>query len=504
MALSVRDLVTIPSPRTWAVAGEQGLDRLVTWAHVSELPDIAKWLRGGEMIMTVGMGFPTEAEAQERYVRELVQAGAQALIVAESDYAPPLTDRMLAVADELAFPVLRTAMATSFAGLARAVAGTDSPRAGEQFLVTQQVYDTARRTSQGELAPERALALLSEAAGADLFVIDPVSALPFLGPAPEQPLREHIGAVLRPRLRSDGRLPGVVRLSGADGPTVHALPIATQCPAVLATADDLSAAALSALPHVASVLAAEVDHLLAAWERRRQQGSEVLGRLLARREPEPTDLGLLADRGLGAEPRVVAACRGPRERELDRTLRLYGVPHAVLARTGDLLLVLLPDAPDALSVMRGQLDEHGHVGLSAPLGRPDRFAEASREARFALEDARTAALPVSRYGEQPAGVLPLRGLDEAERLAEAVLGPVRAYDAEHNSDLLTSLAVFLDHNRSWQRAAAELHVHKQTLVYRIRRAEELSGHHVDRTADVAKLWFALDAARRLGWFSTLA
>ena len=58
--------------------------------------------------------------------------------------------------------------------------------------------------------------------------------------------------------------------------------------------------------------------------------------------------------------------------------------------------------------------------------------------------------------------------------------------------------MFLSENRSWQRAAADLHVHKQTLVYRMRRVEELTGRRLDRTEDVAQLWFALQAAEALG------
>ena len=54
--------------------------------------------------------------------------------------------------------------------------------------------------------------------------------------------------------------------------------------------------------------------------------------------------------------------------------------------------------------------------------------------------------------------------------------------------------MFLQENRSWQRAADRLHVHKQTLVYRIKRIETLTGRSLSDTADVAELWLALQAA----------
>jgi PucR family transcriptional regulator, purine catabolism regulatory protein len=76
---------------------------------------------------------------------------------------------------------------------------------------------------------------------------------------------------------------------------------------------------------------------------------------------------------------------------------------------------------------------------------------------------------------------------------DRLLGPVLVYDAIHKTELLRSLAVFLEENRSWQRAAGRLHVHKQTLVYRMSRAEALTGRRLNRTADVAELWLALRA-----------
>ncbi len=64
--------------------------------------------------------------------------------------------------------------------------------------------------------------------------------------------------------------------------------------------------------------------------------------------------------------------------------------------------------------------------------------------------------------------------------------------------MLESLRAFLRENRSWQRAAAALSVHKQTLVYRMRRVEELTGRRLDSTEHVAELWIALRADEATG------
>lgn len=90
-----------------------------------------------------------------------------------------------------------------------------------------------------------------------------------------------------------------------------------------------------------------------------------------------------------------------------------------------------------------------------------------------------------------------RTLSEARVAVDRVLGPLTEYDAEHGSELLRSLTVFLECNRSWQRASAALCVHKGTVVYRMRRVEELTGRSLDRIADISELWLAIEANRQL-------
>lgn len=44
-----------------------------------------------------------------------------------------------------------------------------------------------------------------------------------------------------------------------------------------------------------------------------------------------------------------------------------------------------------------------------------------------------------------------------------------------------------------QAAADELHAHKQTLGYRIRKIEHLTGRRLKSTRDIGELWFAVRA-----------
>lgn len=84
MLPTVADVLALPEVRRGlpqVMTGTVGLDRGVRWVHVSELPDIAALLRGGELILTTGIALPDDDEGLRAYVRELATAGASGLVV---------------------------------------------------------------------------------------------------------------------------------------------------------------------------------------------------------------------------------------------------------------------------------------------------------------------------------------------------------------------------------------------------------------------------------------
>ena len=84
-------------------------------------------------------------------------------------------------------------------------------------------------------------------------------------------------------------------------------------------------------------------------------------------------------------------------------------------------------------------------------------------------------------------------MTEAQALVSRIIGPLITHDAEHGTAYVSTLRAVLACDRSWQPAAAELHIHKQTLGYRIRKIEHLTGRGLARTEHLAELWFALRA-----------
>src|SRR6478735_6441440 len=82
MTLSLRDLVSTPELALRLLAEGPGVDRAVTWVHVSELRDPTPFLSGGELLLTTGLTIDAGLDL-DAYVRRL----AAAAVVAAAEYA---------------------------------------------------------------------------------------------------------------------------------------------------------------------------------------------------------------------------------------------------------------------------------------------------------------------------------------------------------------------------------------------------------------------------------
>jgi DNA-binding PucR family transcriptional regulator len=69
--------------------------------------------------------------------------------------------------------------------------------------------------------------------------------------------------------------------------------------------------------------------------------------------------------------------------------------------------------------------------------------------------------------------------------------PSTEHDDRHRAELLPTLREFLASSGSWNAAAAKMYVHVNTVRYRIRRIEELTGRDLSSLNDQVDFFLAL-------------
>ncbi|MYS22745.1 PucR C-terminal helix-turn-helix domain-containing protein, partial [Streptomyces sp. DvalAA-14] len=154
-----------------------------------------------------------------------------------------------------------------------------------------------------------------------------------------------------------------------------------------------------------------------------------------------------------------------------------------------------------LAALRGPmsrgLGEDGRltVGLSAAVPAPEGLRGALEEARHArrVAAARPGRVCVAGHEELASHVLLLPFVpDDVRRAFTArLLDPLRAYDRRHRAELIATLEAFLECDGSWTRCATRLHLHVNTLRYRIGRIEQLTGRDLARLEDKLDFFLAL-------------
>ena len=92
----------------------------------------------------------------------------------------------------------------------------------------------------------------------------------------------------------------------------------------------------------------------------------------------------------------------------------------------------------------------------------------------------------------------VRDVADLHEFARDVLGDLLEHERTHGSDYLATLTVYFNENNSPQRSARRLHTHPNTVAYRVRRIEEITGLSLSSYSDRLMLQVALEIVNGLG------
>ena len=500
-SVPVRWLVAQPALGLAVLAGSDGLDRAVTWAHSIELVDPAPWLRGGELLLTTGLRLPADPDGQRGYVRSVAAAGVAAIGFGVGLSHRSVPHAVVATAEELGLPLLEVPLPTPFVAVVRAVTERLAELQYEGVVRASRVQPrmtrAAVRDGSGPAGVLRELAASLDGHVA-LLARDGtvVAATPREAGAVAEAMFVELGIDPESdRVASSAsvRPGGVVSAQTIRiGRRVHGY-------LVLTTRTGLAPADHLLLGHAASLIALEREKPLRLRHEQSRVNAMVLDLLLdgalaaAPAAQQLASAGLRTDAGLVVL--VVDGLLGEAAlRPVDDVLRDSGVPLVAAVRDGAAVIVLPSAVADAVLAACPIRADAGpvHIGRATTVA-VDGLDEAERCARAAARAARAqgrflvdgATLGGSLLASEPATRAVL------VRLAETMVRPLAEHDERTGSQLVDTTHAFLEHHGQVEAAAAALGVHRHTLRARMVRVRSLLAVDLDSAHVRAELLLAL-------------
>ncbi|MYT30158.1 MULTISPECIES: PucR family transcriptional regulator [unclassified Streptomyces] len=536
------------------LGGEEELDRTVRGVMTTDLRDPSRYLSGGELVLT-GLAWRREAEDSERFVRILAGAGVAGLAAGEAELGAIPDDLVQACARHRLplFSVDEKVSFASITE--HVVRQVSSERAGDLAAVVdrhRRLMTSGPAGGGPEVVLDLLGSDLDLRAWVLSPTGRQIAGSTLADAGPELPAElgtrlagEHLAAA-----RGGRRGPHRTALAGAtyslfpirhEGRDLRQTVLSDWLLAVEADAGDWSEERLDLLHGVTQLIAVERDRREAARTVRRRLAQEVLELVQTGAPPAEIAARLRVAApvllpGLGAAPHwqiVVARVEweggdvpgGPVAQSLLEEVLIdpgtFGPEPSdriAVAHTGDEAVALVPlpavpeDSADTAAtdglhadrllravqepLARGLADDGRlTIGVSASVHSAEGLRGALEEARHArrVAAARPGRVCAAGHEELASHVLLLPFVpDDVRRAFTArLLDPLRDYDRRHRAELIPTLEAFLDCDGSWTRCATRLHLHVNTLRYRVGRIEQLTGRDLSRLEDKLDFFLAL-------------
>jgi hypothetical protein len=537
----VRELLDVPDLGLRLLTDVAGMDRAIRRVYTTDLPDPSRYLTHGDLVLTglIWCRMPGDAD---RFVSALARARVAALGAGEALGKVP--DEVLQACGRHGLPLLAVPAETSFAAVTEEVGRRLSgDRATEMTRVLGRRRLLLSAVAEGA-GLDAMFRLMSRELGAECWLLTGLGrVIGGTGPSLPRPLALRlaceylrVGRMPVTEVSVAGEGAGQYSLFGVGGePRITSWFLACagseqdwphelrESVVELATDVALERARLNAARTGDGKLAEAIVTMLASGGGDGAAPAEIASLMRAAGLP-PDGRYLVAV--VTAETDRVTGPNAERWRcDLAGELVRPAAEDALVAPLGDEIVVLVPapghwapdESPDdgapaaqrlAATIRAAQpLVESDRsrirlaVGVSGPAESVTALPGALHEAGSAR---RLAALRLAELGGTSAiSVVPSDEVASHELLLatvpasvlrsfrERLLGPLLAYDDQHRAELLPTLREFLACSGSWNACAARMYVHVNTVRYRIRRIEELTGRDLSRLDDQVDFFLAL-------------
>ena len=495
------------------IAGHDGLGRNIKSVTVLDAPDAALWLRGQELALTSTFPLIKRRHGLKTLIEELVARNVAGLGVKLHRYMTTLPDSMIVRANELAFPIIKVPDHVAWIEVINPIFARVLDTDARQLIRSEEIRSQFTSQLFSGASLDSLMALLYSMIGHTVLLSSPADALTLWLPDTALATDQVIQALHAPTTSTDhtSPCPGVIRRCFPDFSIVYtALDHSPQSQAYIAAVETdgpIEPSLLYCLTHAREAIS------MSLLQRR--------ANISIAREKHNEFVLTLVDSNLSGVARKAHIARG-RERDLPLHDRYFAAiikfhnlnDHVFRAiasffhskmETDHLLvsgldrsrfLLLIPETMGSDFQLDGGVSHlenyiaqacmhqeapEWNAGISQ-VSEVVHLDRAFEQAEYALDHSLKSGKKCQAKLHDETGLYRLLShpamQSDVGRYVDDWLEPLLSYDARRNARLVNTLRTFLDTNGNYRETARLMHVHHNTVRYRISQIYTLTRREI--------------------------
>jgi PucR family transcriptional regulator, purine catabolism regulatory protein len=538
--------------RLHVVGGKEGLNRVIKLVNVIEVPDIIDWLMDGEFLLTTGYSFREYPELLTMLIPKMAERGSACLAIKTKRFLKEIPEELIKSADEHNIPLLEVPYDLSFSEIIAPVLGVIFNKQNKILQKLDQAHKklmdiVLHGSTLDDLCNETAKLISNPVA-----IVDRDGELTLSAEDTDKLKFEQFfagNAAVTEKIRGSNIREVKFSLENTAGKGETQAMKAIRIPITADTSEyghiyaihnnPVSEPDILILERAATIAALEFTKQKAIFEIEKNYYNEFLeillscdfdsvdetikrGRIFNINLQKPTAVVIVNDTSFNGLDTMRLPMKGingqSAKEELLKAINSYQRMQskskliAGIKGTNIVLVIELSEQNPSENLRKAVSGLIKHLGETAKIknnnikigvGRPyaniSKIAQSYQEAREALKICQLSDASSVLHFEELGfyKILSEKSKKELEKFVDDLLLPVFEYDRNKNGELIKTLETYYDVNRNFKLTSKNLFTHYNTILYRIKKIEELTGASLSNPENSLNMEIAVNILKLL-------
>lgn len=162
-----------PLGRIRVVAGEEGLARPVRWVHVVDIPDVRSWVGSGQLLLTTGYAWPRGDEEQRKLISDLHAHELAGVGMAVPQFFERFPQAAIDQAKELGFPLLEIPWEIPFVAITETISRAIMAEQSAILERSEEIHRSLTRAAVELDSLDDLISRISDTLGRPIVLFEP-------------------------------------------------------------------------------------------------------------------------------------------------------------------------------------------------------------------------------------------------------------------------------------------------------------------------------------------